>query len=229
VHVYVIGPDKTAIASLNINDAQKPAKMIPFLEGIVARLHVAPGAPPIQPHPTSRPPAAAADSLILHLVSRALAGGSWHEYPAENWIVLNRAEWNQLLPPAPVEPKASWSVPQPVAVKLAEWVYPQNEEKTGKNRSRVDEAEFRIAAVTVQGPLVRARIEGRIRLLHAFYPGTPAQDFAVSELSGYMDFNLAERRIQRLRIVTTKANYNKTPFATSLVSMSKETLDALAP
>ena len=61
--------------------------------------------------------------------------------------------------------------------------------------------------------------------MHSFYPGGASQDFAVSELNGYMDFDTAQHRIQRLRIVTTKADY---PFATSLVSMSKETLDALA-
>jgi hypothetical protein len=36
-----------------------------------------------------------------------------------------------------------------------------------------------------------------------------------------MDFDSAQHRIQRLRIVTTKADNAGTPFATSLVSMSK--------
>jgi hypothetical protein len=229
VHVYIVAPDKSAVASLSVVDAQEPGKMIPFLEGIVAKLHVPPGAPAIRPHPTSRPPVVTGDSLVIHLVSRALAGGSWHEFPAENWIVLSRTEWNQLLPAEPVPLKSSWAVPQSVAGRLAEWVYPQNEEKTGKNRSRVDVAEFRMTAVAVQGSLVRARIQGKIRLLHSFAPGGGSQDFAVSELNGYMDFDIAQHRIQRLRIVTTKADHNGTPFATSLVSMSKETLDALAP
>ena len=69
---------------------------------------------------------------------------------------------------------------------------------------------------------------GKIRLMHSFYPGGASQDFAVSELNGYMNFDTAQHRIQRLRIVTTKADYVGNPFATSLVSMSKETLDALA-
>jgi hypothetical protein len=54
-----------------------------------------------------------------------------------------------------------------------------------------------------------------------------AQDFANSELTGFMDFDPAERRIQRLRIVTTKAAYNTQPFATAMVSKSRETLEAL--
>jgi hypothetical protein len=51
------------------------------------------------------------DSLVIHLVSRALAGGSWHEFPAENWIVLSRPEWSELLPDGPVPLKSSWTVP----------------------------------------------------------------------------------------------------------------------
>ena len=63
--------------------------------------------------------------------------------------------------------------------------------------------------------------------MHSFYPGGKSEDIAVSILSGYMDFNVAEHRIQRLRLVTDKASYGASPFLTSLVSMSRETLDAL--
>jgi hypothetical protein len=227
VHVYIVAPDKSAVASLPIVEAQDPGKMTAFLEGIVARLHVTPGPPAVTPHPQSRPRAVSPDALAIHLVSRALAGGSWHEFPSENWIVLSRDEWKQLLPPEPATLRSAWTVPRPVAVKLAEWVYPQNEEKTMQNRSRVDQADFRLTVVAVEGGLARAKIEGKIRLLHSFYPGGNAQDFAVSQLTGYMDFDSAESRIQRLRIVTEKADYNDVPFATSLVSMSKETLEAL--
>ena len=228
VRVYILAPDKSAVASLSIDQAQDPAKMIPFLEGVVAKLHVQPGPPAIKAHPTSRPPASIPpDALVIHLVSRALAGGSWHEFPSENWIVLSAAEWGQLLPAGNVSAKQSWIVPSPVAVKLAEWVYPQNEEKTGENRSKVEQADFRLTAVTVEGPLARARIEGKVRLMHSFYPNGQSADYAVSQLIGYMDFDLAQHRIQRLRIVTVKGDYPQAPFATSLVSMSKETLDAL--
>jgi hypothetical protein len=92
----------------------------------------------------------------------------------------------------------------------------------------VEQADFRVTVTTVEGKLARARIDGKVRLLHNFYPGGPAQTQpAESELSGYMDFDAAQRRIQRLRIVTDKAQYNNTGFSASLVSMSKETLDSL--
>src|SRR5689334_17644303 len=193
VHVYILGPDKSAITAMSVVPANDPTHLIPLLEGVVAKLNLKPAPSPIQPHPMSRPPSTPADSLVIHLVSRALAGGSWHEFPSENWIVLSAPEWSQIMPAGPVAAKQQWSVPKPVAVKLAEWVYPQNEEKTGTNRSRVEDADLRLTAVAVQGNLARARIDGKIRLWHSFYPGSQnsqnATDFAASEVTGYMDFD----------------------------------------
>jgi len=227
VNVYIVAPNGDGIAGLDIGSATNTEKMVAFLTKVAADRHVPPGPPAVAPHSVSRPPAAPADSVVLHLVSRSLLGGSWHEFPSENWIVLSKPESQQLLPAAGAARGASWPVPKPLAVKLVEWFYPQNEEKTGVNRSRVEIADLRMTLVTLENGLARARIEGQVKLMHSFYPGGNSQDFAISELSGYMDFNAAERRIQRLRLVTDKAAYNGTPFRTSLISMSRETLDAL--
>ena len=227
VHVYIVGPDGSSVAGLDINSAADAVKMAAFLTHVSEQLHTEPGPPAVKPHPQSVAPSSPADSLILHLVSRSLAGGSWHEFPSENWIVLTRDEWGQLLPAGPAAANASWELPRPVAVKLAEWVYPQNEEKTQVNRSRVDLAAFRVTVVALEGGLARARIDGKVRLRHTFYPGGQNDDYADSELLGFVDFDVAQRRIQRLRLATAKATYAGIGFRASLVSMSRETLDAL--
>lgn len=227
VNVYIVGPDGSSVAGLDINSANNPEKMAALLTRVVSQLHTEPGPPAVKPHPQSAAPASAADAMVLHLVSRSLAGGSWHEFPAENWIVLSRAEWTQLLPGEALTLKSSWEIPRPVAVKLAEWIYPQNEEKTQVNRSRVDIATFRMTVVTVENGLARARIDGKVRLKHSFYPGGGAEDYADSELAGFVDFDMSKRAVQRLRLITTKALYAGTEFRASLVSMSRETLDAL--
>jgi hypothetical protein len=227
VNVYIVGPDRTSVAGLDSNSANDSEKMAALLTRVVTQLHTEPGLPAVKPHAQSAAPASAADAMVLHLVSRSLAGGSWHEFPAENWIVLSRDEWTQLLPGEALTLKTSWEVPPPVAVKLAEWIYPQNEEKTQVNRSRVDVATFRLTAVTVGNGLARARIDGKVRLKHSFYPGGGAEDYADSELVGFVDFDMAKRTVQRLRLVTNKAIYAGTEFRASLVSMSRETLDAL--
>ena len=131
VHVYVVAPNGNGVAGLDIGSAVSTEKMIAFLTKIAADLHTVPGPPAVAPHPASVAPAAPADALTVHLVSRSVAGGSWHEFPSENWIVLTRPEWQQLLPPEGAARDTSWTVPKPVAVKLVQWIYPQNEEKTG--------------------------------------------------------------------------------------------------
>jgi len=227
VHVYIVAPNGDGVAGLDIGSATNTDKLAAFLTKIASDLHVTPGPTAVAPHPVSVPPAAPAGSLTLHLVSRSSEGGSWHEFPSENWIVLSKPEWQKLLPPAGAARGASWPVPKPVAVKLVEWIYPQNEEKTGVNRSRVDIADLKMTLVTVENGRARAKIEGQVKLMHSFYPGGKSEDFAISILSGYMDFDMTEGVIQRLRIVTDKALYNQNPFRASVISMSRETLDAL--
>lgn len=227
VHVYVIGPDRAAIAGLDIGTAMDTAKEVAFLNDIIARLHRAPGPPIFPPHPQSSPPKVESGAPAIHLVARKASElRTWNEFPSENWILLTRQEWEQILPPFGAQVRSTWQIPAPVATKLAQWIYPQTEEVHTTNRNRVDLADFRLTLTTVEGSLARARIEGRTRLQHSFYPGKPTDDLATSELTGFADLDLASRQVQRLRIVTRKGDYQNTPFLCSLVSVSRETLDA---
>jgi hypothetical protein len=227
VHVYVVGPDGASIGGLDIGSAMDAAKEIAFLTSVTERLHT-PGGPPLfTPHPQVEPPKVEPGAPAIHLVVRKVAGKiSWNDFPSENWILLSRQEWDQILPAAGAEQGAHWTIPAPVAAKLAEWIYPQTEEHTRANRSRVDVADFRLTLVTRQGDLGRARIEAKVRLRHAFTPNRPSEDYANSELIGFVDFDLATRQVQRLRMVTQKGDYYTLPFTCSLVSVSRETLDS---
>jgi len=227
VHVYVIGPDRAAIAGMDIGSALDTGKQTAFLTGVVDRLHVAPGPPVFAPHPQAAAPEVEPGAPAIHLFSRKLIPErTWNEFPSENWIVLSRQEWEQVLPPAGTALHATWQIPQPVAVKLAQWVYPQTEETHQENRSRVNLADFRMTLVEVQGPLGRARIDGKVQLTHSFYPGRPSNDTAASELVGFADFDLTARQVRRFRMVTRKAQYQDTPFGCALVSVSRETIDS---
>ena len=227
VHVYVLGPDGGAIDGLDIGRAMDANQEISLLTRVAERLHTPPGPPVFPPHPQSAPPQVEAGAPAIHLVARKqIPPTSWNEFPSENWILLSRQEWDQILPPADTGLHGTWTIPHPVAVKLAEWIYPQTEDIAQTNRSRVDQVEFRMTVVTQRGTLARAKIEGRVRLYHSFYPKRPHEDYANSELIGYADFDLSSRQVQRLRIVTSKAEYVGTAFDCTLVSVSKETLDA---
>jgi hypothetical protein len=226
VHVYVVGPDGVAIAGLDIGSAMDSDKEIVFLNNIARQLNLQPGPPVFAPHPQSTPPQVPPDAPAIHLVARKLVGRTWNEFPAENWIVLSRQEWDQTLPPANAQLKTTWRLPPPLSTKLAEWIYPQTEDTRRANRNRVDEADFRFTLVTLSNSLARARIDAHVRVRHSFYPGKPAEEFATSDLTGFADFDLAKRQVRRFRLVTHKAEYQGVPFSCSLVSVSQETIEA---
>lgn len=228
VHVYVLGPDRKSLGGLDIGSAMDTGKMITFLTSLAEREHVQAGPPPFKPQPRSAPPDAKITSPTIHLTARKTnSGRTWNEFPSENWILLTHQDWDQILPPSGAGLHTTWTIPAVVAAKLAEWVYPQTEETRKANRSKVELADFRLMIVTLKGSLSRARIEGKVRLIHSFYPGRPSADYATSDLVGFADFDLSRREVQRLRIVTQKAQYQGTPFSCSLVSVSGETLDAV--
>jgi hypothetical protein len=228
VHVYVIGPDRRSLGGLDVGSAMDIDKEVAFLSALATQEHVQAGPPPFRPQPRSIPPHADSSSLAIHLTARKIEGGrTWNEFPSENWIMLTRQDWSQVLPPSGASLQTTWTMPPAVAMKLGEWVYPQTEETHRVNRSKVELADFRLTIVTLQGSLCRARIEGKVRLVHSFYPGHPAEDYASADLIGFADFDLGRGEVQRLRIVTQKAQYQGTQFACSLVSVSRETLEAL--
>jgi hypothetical protein len=166
--------------------------------------------------------------MIFHLVSRGERKGSWREFPSENWIVLNRAEWSALLPSGPeVQPRSSWQVPRAVADKFLIWFYPQTEEISPLARGRIEQGDLRMTVTTLQNGVARARIDGSLKLVHSFFPGKPGDDLVAATLTGFMDYVPAERRIQRLRLITVKAVYDSENFSAALRSVSPETLEAL--
>ena len=228
VHVYVLGPNRQSLAGLDVGSAMDTAKEIAFLTALAEQEHVHAGAPPFKPQPRSVPPRVDFVSPAIHLTARKITEGrTWNEFPSENWILLTRQEWNQVLPPAGAGLRTTWAIPSVVAVKLAEWVYPQTEETHRSNRSKVELADLRLTIVTLQGSLCRARVEGKVSLIHSFYPGRPADDHATANLIGFADFDLGRQEVQRLRIVTQNAQYQGIPYSCSLVSVSRETLEAM--
>src|SRR5262249_49404712 len=98
VCVYLVGPTGKRFASLIVSDAAQTGRLQKFLEEAVAKLRAPGGRRAAPPPAQAPPPGAGADSLVLHLVSRYEHRGTWAEFPAEDYIVLKRAEWTKLLP-----------------------------------------------------------------------------------------------------------------------------------
>lgn len=228
VHVYILKPDGSSLTGLGPVEAAQPEMLKHLLTDVIGQLGTKPGAPAVRPRPQSVPPKSDAGDLVLHLVSRSHGGGNWHEFPSENWLVLSRPEWMQLFPREAPQAGASWQLDPTLTRKLLSRFYPQTEETTNQDRNRVDEASLRLTVTATGAGVARARIDGRLRMKHAFYPGKDSEDDVDATLVGFLDFDPASQHIQRLRITTERATYKNEAFGAALRSVSAETLEALA-
>jgi len=232
VHLYILKPDGSSLAGLDPDSAMNPEKLEPFLTAIVHQLGTTPGSPLVKPRPQSIPPAAKPDDLVTHLVARSLTSGNWHEFPSENWIVLSRDEWRQFLPAQVLPERAprpgdSWQIAPALTRKLLTRFYPQTEEISDADRNRIDEAWLRLTVTKVGEGIARARFDGKLRMKHSFYPGKDHEDDVEATLTGFVDFDSAKHRIQRMRLITDRATYIGVEFGAALNSVSAETLETL--
>lgn len=228
VHVYILRPDSSSLRGLDIVSVLTPGKLVAFLDDVRRELRTLAGPPAFVPHMASIPPPVSADSMVFHLVARGSPHNSWdYGIPSENWVVLNHTELSALLPPEPIVRRgSSWTVESRVADILLMWFYPQVEDPSQLNRSTIVYSHLHMTVTTIQNGAARARIEGRLKLSHPFYPNR-LDDFVSAQLIGFMDFVPREGRIQRLRLITKEATYKDYPLDVALRSVSHETLDAL--
>jgi hypothetical protein len=227
VHLYILKPDGSSMAGLDPGSAMNPEKLEPFLTGIVHQLGTTHGTPVVKPRPQSVPPASKPDDLVMHLVARSFTPGSWHEFPSENWIVLTHDEWMQLVPSQAPREGDSWQLAPALTRKLLTRFYPQTEETSDGDRNRIDEASLRLTITKVGASVARARFDGKLRMKHSFYPGKDHEDDVEATLTGFLDFDYTEHKIQRMRLIAGHATYIGVEFGAALSSVSAETLEAL--
>ena len=191
--------------------------------------------PVIAPTAQSLRPQAAPDALVLHLTARYLerrddellpqrvALGKEVNYfmkglPGENWIVLDRADWSRLLPPVATDVGQQWDLDADVAAQLFRFMYPPTEDNNVA-ANRIDEGSLRAVVVARERDVVRARLEGALRMKHRFDPLKDDNRFVTAKLHGYLDFSPARAAITSLRLTTTEASYGKNPIGIAVRSV----------
>jgi hypothetical protein len=131
VRAYVLSPDGHPYSLVA---TERAAATLASLGQAIAQFRPQPGKPVVPPGPQSIPPPAAADTVTLHLIARGDDRGSWGEFPAENWIVLNGEDWSKLLPRGPVSPGQTWAFDQNVSARILTYFYPPNRKQRRENR-----------------------------------------------------------------------------------------------
>jgi hypothetical protein len=206
VHVYIVGKDGRPIDSLHVAEAAESVRLIPFLEGLATRLKLPAGDPLVKPAPQAPRPAAPPGALVLHIVARGLAGASWDGIPAEDWIVLDREAQDGLLPPTDARAGTAWELPATPARRLLVRFYPQTE-NNDLATNRIHEARLAATVITIEKTRLRARVEGKLKMDHSFYPGRPDGKAVEADILGYLDIDPATRGVTNLVLVAEQARY----------------------
>jgi hypothetical protein len=206
VHVYVLAPGGKIFGSLHVADAAKIDRSSALLDRMTAQLGTNPGPPLVAPCAQAVAPAHAQGSLVLHLASRPLTGqGSW-EGLAEDWIDYTPDEHARLVPAeVPLTVGESWSPDSALVTRLLRHTYPITENNdAGKNQLLEQSLTARV--VSVERGIVRARLDGRLRMRHDFY-FKPDGNIVDATLLGDLEIDGDTRVIRRFRLVTPRATY----------------------
>lgn len=236
VHAYVLAPDGHVVDSLHVAEAAKVERTREMLERAVMKFqpqridaNAATSAAPSAPKATD-------GGVVLHLVARYLrpqgnelvpltsdAGlgqtrnASWQAYPAENWIVYDQQDVAKLLPSGDVRVADKWQPDGESLARLLVYFYPSTE-CNDPRRNRIDQQQLTATVVSIDGGLVRARLDGHLRMKHNFYPGREDQNFVDAPLLGYIDFDSATRQIRTFNLVTDRATYTRHSFGVAVES-----------
>jgi hypothetical protein len=211
VHVYILAPtDGEVIESIDIGTATVPEKLLARLEPVVQKLKTAEGKPLVKPAPQSHPPKAAADSLVMHLAARSYKG-TWNEFPVENWTVLSPAEAAKLLPAGDVMVGQSWELDKEVTAKFLTNFLPNGFNYASYHKVTIQEQSLKATVVSVEKGVVRARLEGNLKLKHKTLnfqvsPPADAEEFAQMPLAGYLDFESGKKpQLRAVRLLADRA------------------------
>ncbi len=210
VRAYVLSPDGH---TYDVVAADTATTTLASLGRAVAQFKPQPGNPVVRPGPQSVAPPAAADAVTLHLISRGDDRGSWGEFPAESWIVLNREDWSKLLPAGAVSPGQTWDVDPGVSAKILTYFYPQTENNDARI-DRIEQQSLTAKALTVKGGVTTARVDGLVKMHHAFYPGRKDAQPLEAQVVGLLIF--APGQPPTLELTTTRAVHGTRTFTVAV-------------
>jgi len=210
VRAYILSPEGH---TYDVVDTTNATTTMANLSRSIAVFKPRPGGPVVPPKGQSAPPPGPTDGVTLHLVARGNDRGSWGEFPAESWIVLDRENWSRLLPEGQVSPGQAWRLAPEVTAKILTYFYPQTE----NNDARIDRIEqqwLTAKALVVKDGVVTARVDGYVKMHHAFYPGRKDAAPLEAQVVGVLVFTPGQP--PTLELATTQAIHGARPFTVAV-------------
>jgi len=168
VCVFLLAPDGRVAASLPVQQACQPEKLVPFLEKHLGEESLEPR----DPHAVQATRAGTRASrpkpppggLVLHTWARYEATDP-NRGTSQDWVAWTAAEWKKLLPVQDAAAGASWRVPREVVDRLFARCYPPGP-YWSVNDSKVIGSRLTATLVSASAQEVRVRLEGSLELIH---------------------------------------------------------------
>jgi hypothetical protein len=205
VHVYIVEPGGKPSGTLHVANAAKIDRLLGLLDDVIKRLKLTQGKPLVAPAPLSISPPVPKGGLVLHLTSRPFRGGGSWSGVSENWITYDAGEVAKLLPGGAVKVGDTWKPDAKLAARLLTHFYPVTE-NNNTDKNKIEEQELVGKVMSVSDGVVRARLDGRLRMKHNFYHKDDGREVEAS-FSGYIDFAPATGKVRTVRLATVKATY----------------------
>jgi hypothetical protein len=241
---YIVAPNGEVVSTLRLPACSVADKVAEFLEEAIKKLHVKPGPQVIAAKPTLVPPKHGKEQFVLHLTARylasngkkrpAAASGSiaqdrWMALianrlravcllPSENWIVLDGGEWSRLMAPADAKAGTTWDVTEALGTKLLVNFYPPSTNNDPAQHQIVEKA-LQATLMTVKDGKARVRVEGKVKAKHPFLLFQDDDYHVESEVLGYVDYDVAKRRIEAVKLVSEKGTYAGGSFGIAIRSI----------
>jgi hypothetical protein len=196
--------------------ASKTENLVAAMERVIKNLKVPAGKPLVAPSPQCPAPACAKEEIDIHIIGRAGHGGSWGGM-AENWVVLDRDDQKQFSRGEGAAVGDSWPLPKTLAAKILAYFYPPTENNTVA-KNRFNELTLKATVVSVNSGVVRARLDGAMKMEHSFYHQDDGK-MVEAAIIGFADFDPAKQIIRKLQLITDRATYGGGTFSAAATSV----------
>ena len=219
-YIYFLSPEGQVIDGVHICTIRTPSLLAKLEEHAVGE----PGGTLSPPAPQSVAPAAG--GRVLHVTARYLDSkgqiekgkADYHAFPAEEWIELTPADEKALVPAADAPLNAAWPVDLVVAARLLSRVYPLTGNMSEPEKNLIHAAGLTAKVVAGRRDIAWIRLEGRVSIDHPFVADRDHRAVE-STVTGYIEYNRAEKKIRSFRLITDNAVYGRENFAVAFRSV----------
>jgi hypothetical protein len=223
VCIYIAGPDGKIIDALRVPQAYEPVQnTVDLLQRTIDTLKVKEGKPLVPPSPQSTAPKAEADVLVLHVMVREEnQKNQWQSYPAENWLLIPKADWSKFIPPAGSK---AWEVDPAVAKRLLTFFYPGTEDTHSNqvDRNVIEKATIQASVRSESGTKTLIRLDATLKMDRPFYPGHPEHKPVPVEARAVGYVEVASSKIISFRMATEQATFGGKKFGAAVESPKGE-------